>query len=287
MGGPAMALALCGREPAAISRHWVGRRVSHAAHTSRHGSQSGAGLRALGPPRSSGDAEGSRTRWTPVTAVTSCLRRKVCTPSRAAGAGRGGRGTGATLYRLVGGDPQDTLWVPAGHDNVEEQGGTRALLPEDLPPVVGTPGPGEGKGQVRVDPAAGCVHRWWEGGHQAGSLENASHMTAYGGVQRGRMGASSGPPTNTVISPTSRSSSGGCRRWDAASNLDIPPEYVARAWFRYGAVFPGQRVPRACSRAVALLWSDMAGPAPVSRRMSPIDRGRPDQLDVRHSIQCP
>ena len=38
---------------------------------------------------------GGRTRWTPVTAVTSCVRRKVCTPSRAAGAGRGGRGTGA------------------------------------------------------------------------------------------------------------------------------------------------------------------------------------------------
>ena len=38
---------------------------------------------------------GSRTRRTPVTAVTSCVRRKVCTPSRTAGAGRGGRGTGA------------------------------------------------------------------------------------------------------------------------------------------------------------------------------------------------
>ena len=28
----------------------------------------------------------------------------------------------------------------------EEQGAARALLPEDLPPVVGTPGPGEGGG---------------------------------------------------------------------------------------------------------------------------------------------
>ena len=28
-------------------------------------------------------------------------------------------------------------------------------------------------------------------------------------------------------------------------------------------------------------------PAPVSRRVSPMDRGRPDRLDVRHSIQCP
>ena len=61
----------------------------------RHSSQSGAGLRALGPRGSSGDAGRSRTRWTPVTAVTSCVRRKVFTPSCASGAGRGGRGTGA------------------------------------------------------------------------------------------------------------------------------------------------------------------------------------------------
>ena len=52
---------------------------------------------AQGPwPRgSSGGVGGSCTRWNPVTAVTCCVRRKVCTPSRAAGAGRGGRGTGA------------------------------------------------------------------------------------------------------------------------------------------------------------------------------------------------
>ena len=50
---------------------------------------------------------------------------------------------------------------------------------------------------------------------------------------------------------------------------------------------PGQRVLRACSRARALLWRDMADPAPVSRRLSTMDRGRPDRLDVCHSIQCP
>ena len=44
---------------------------------------------------------------------------------------------------------------------------------------------------------------------------------------------------------------------------------------------------RACSRAGALLRRDMADPAPVSRRVSPMDRGRPDRLDSRHSIQCP
>ena len=62
---------------------------------------------------------------------------------------------------------------------------------------------------------------------------------------------------------------------------------MARAWFRYGAVSPGQRILRACSRAGALLWRDMADPAPVSRMVSPMDRGRPDRLDVRHSIHCP
>ena len=134
-------------------------------------------------------------------------------------------------------------------------------------------------------------------GRQVGSLGNASHMTAYGGVGlalsytglvgRGRVGASSAPSGHTGISPTSRCSSGRCRRWSAASNSNTPPGYVARAWFRYGAVSPGQRVLRACRRAGALLWRDMADPAPVSRRVSPMDRGRPDRLDVRYSIQCP
>ena len=82
------------RGPAAIHRHWQGRRGSHAAHASHHSSQSGAGPRALGPRGSSSGFGGSRTRWTPVTAMTSCAHRKVCTPSRGAGAGRGGRGTG-------------------------------------------------------------------------------------------------------------------------------------------------------------------------------------------------
>ena len=53
------------------------------------------GAQGPGPPGSSGDAGGSRTRWTPVMVPTSCNRRKACTPSRASGAGRGGRDTGA------------------------------------------------------------------------------------------------------------------------------------------------------------------------------------------------
>ena len=87
---PPVASAPYGRGPVAIHLHWEGRRGSHAAHASRHSSQSGAVLRALGPRGSSGGAGGSRTRWTPVTAVTSCVRRKVCTPSRARAPGRGG-----------------------------------------------------------------------------------------------------------------------------------------------------------------------------------------------------
>ena len=65
-----------------------------------------------------------------------------------------------------------------------------------------------------------------------GSLGNASHMTAYAGVGlapswtgllgRGWVGALSAPSTNTVISPTSRSLSSGCRRWSAASNSETP-----------------------------------------------------------------
>ena len=56
----------------------------------------------------------------------------------------GGAGYGRCPVQVGGGDPQDPLRVPAGRDDEEEQGGARALLPEDLPPVVGTPGPGEG-----------------------------------------------------------------------------------------------------------------------------------------------
>ena len=93
--GRVVAVVPAGLRPVAIWRHLGGRRASNSAHSLRHSSQSGAGLRALGPRASSGVAGGSRTRWTPMTAVTSCVRRKACTPSRASGAGRGGRRTSA------------------------------------------------------------------------------------------------------------------------------------------------------------------------------------------------
>ena len=107
-----MVLAPCGQGPVVIYRHWGGRRLSHTAHTSRHSCQSRLGLSALGPRGSSGAAKESRTSWTIITAVTSCVRKKACTPSRAAGAGRGGRGTGAAPYRLGGVIPRTRCGSP-------------------------------------------------------------------------------------------------------------------------------------------------------------------------------
>ena len=154
----------------------------------------------------------------------------------------GGAGYGCCPIEVGGGDPQDPSRVPAGRDDEEEQGGARALLPEDLPPVVGTPGPGEGGGQVWVSPAAGRVRRRREGGAPSGlpgerlvdhGVRGGRPGAFYTGlVGGGRVDASSAPSTNTVTSPTSR-------RWSAASSSDTPPGYVARAWFRYGAAFPG------------------------------------------------
>ena len=296
-GGAAVALSPCGGGPAAIHRHSAGRRVTHAAHTSHHSSQSGPGLRALGPRGSSGGAEGSRTRWTPVTAVTSCVRRKVCTPFRAARAGRGGQGTGAAPYRWVRVNPRTRSGSPRIATTRRSRGvGGRSCqrtCPLWWAPLV----PERGGGRCGLAQPRGACVAGGRAGHQAGSLGNASHTTACGGVGqrpsytgfvgRERAGASSAPSTKTVTSPTPRSSSGGCRRWSAVSSSDTPPGYVARAWFRYGAVSPGQCVLRACSRAGALLWRDMADPAPVSCRVSPMDRGQPDWLDVHHSIQCP
>ena len=200
----------------------------------------------------------------------------------------GGTGHGRCPVEVGGGDPQDPLRVSAGCEDQEEQGGARALLPEDL--VL----------------ERGGDRRWWalprgpwvtgeRAGHQVGSLGNASHRTAYGGVGlvpsytglvgRGREGVPPVPSTNIVTSPTSKSLSGRCRRWSAAFSSDIPPGCVGPAWFRYGAASMEWRALRACSRAGALLWRKVADPSPVSRRVSPMDRGRPDWLDVLHSIQ--
>ena len=75
----------------------IGRGGGGATRPTRHATAPSLG-RGPGPWAARGSSVGfggSRTRWTPVTAVTSCVCRKVCTPSRAPGAGRGGRGTGA------------------------------------------------------------------------------------------------------------------------------------------------------------------------------------------------
>ena len=86
-----------------------------------------------------------------------------------------------------------------------------------------------------AQPRGACVARG-RAGHQVGSLGNASHTMAYGGVGlvpsytglvgRARADASSAPSTNTVISPTSRSSSGwgvrGCVCWCPRSACTPP-----------------------------------------------------------------
>ena len=121
----------------------------------------------------------------------------------------GGAGYGCCPIEVGGGDPQDPPRVPAGRDDEEEQGGARALLPEDLPPVVGTPGSGEGGGQVPVSPTAGRVRRRREGGAPSGlpgerlaydGVRGVGLVPSYTGlVGRGRADASSAPSTNTVI----------------------------------------------------------------------------------------
>ena len=98
----------------------------------------------------------------------------------------GGAGYGCCPIEVGGGDPQDPPRVPAGRDDEEEEGGARALLPEDLPPVVGTPGPGEGGGQVWVSPAAGRVRRRREGGAPSGL---PGERLVDDGVRGGRPGA--------------------------------------------------------------------------------------------------
>ena len=94
----------------------------------------------------------------------------------------GGAGHGCCPVEVGGGDPQDPLRVSTGRDDEEEEGGAWALLPEDLPPVVGAPGPGDGGGQARVGPAAGPVGCWREGGAPGGLLgERLAHDGEGGG----------------------------------------------------------------------------------------------------------
>ena len=92
-----------------------------------------------------------------------CLQEGVYPVPRRGRPG-GGAGYGRCPVQVDGGDPQDPLRVPAGCNKKEEQGDALALLPEDLLPVVGTPGPEEGGGQVPVSQVAGCVRRPRDGG---------------------------------------------------------------------------------------------------------------------------
>ena len=99
-------------------------------------------------PRNGGDLPSSQE------GVYAVLRR---------GRREGGAGYGGCPVQVGGGDPQDPLRVPAGRYDEEDQGGARALLPEDLLSVVGTPGPGEGGGIGAGWPSRG-VHASPAGG---------------------------------------------------------------------------------------------------------------------------
>ena len=114
-----------------------------------------------------------------------CAQEGVYSVARR-GRREGGAGYGCGPIEVGGGDPQDPPRDPAGRDDEEEEGGARALLPEDLPPVVGTPGPGEGGGQVLASPAGGRVRRRWEGGAPSGL---PGERLVDDGVRGGRPGA--------------------------------------------------------------------------------------------------
>ena len=122
----------------------------------------------------------------PCNAADLLCSQKVVYSVPRRGRREGGAGYGCCPIEVGGGDPQDPPRVPAGRDDKEEQGGARALLPEVLPPVVGTPGSGEGGGQVWVSPAAGRVRRRREGGAPSGL---PGERLAYDGVPGGKPGA--------------------------------------------------------------------------------------------------
>ena len=162
--------------------------------------------------------------------------------------------------------------------------------------MVVTPGPGDEGGTgagwasrgARVWPAGGWDTRWALLGTplKRRRMGGSAWCCRTPGWFGGGGGAVPSPSTNIVTSPTSKSSSGGCRRWSAASSSETPPGYVARAWFRYRAASLRQCVLRAWHRAGALLWRDVADPAPVSRRVSPKGQGpaRPVGCAPPHAV---
>ena len=118
-------------------------------------------------------------------------------------------------------------------------------------------------------------------------------MTAYGRVgpplsytglvRRGCGGASPAPSKNIMTSPTSKSSSGGMGEVECRIQLGHPSR--VRGPCGYAATSIERRVLRACSRAGALLWREVADAWPVNSSVSSIERGRPDLWAVRHSIK--
>ena len=119
-------------------------------------------------PRNGGDLLGPQEEMYPVPRL---------------GRREGGAGHGRCPVEVGGGGPEDPLRASTGHDDQEEQGGARAVSPEDLPPVVGAPGPGEEGRQVQVSPAARRV-----GGRREGGAPGrfSGERLAHDGVREGR-----------------------------------------------------------------------------------------------------
>ena len=100
------------------------------------------GAQGPGPPGVLGWCQGGSHKVDPRNGGDSlCSKEGVHLVPRL-GRQEGGAGHGRCPIEVGGGDPEDPLQVPAGRDHEEQQGVARALLPEDLPSVVDTPGPG-------------------------------------------------------------------------------------------------------------------------------------------------
>ena len=126
----------------------------------------------------------------------------------------------------MGGDPQDPLRVSAGRGDEEEQRGARALLPKSLPPVLGPPGPGEGKGQAWRRPAAGRKAGRRKGRAPIGlSWESLAQDGVWLGW-RGPPLTGAGPTGWTCATPSSTRR--GLRRLVAGSSVGAPARFSER-----------------------------------------------------------
>ena len=139
----------------------------------------GGGAQGSGPAEVVGDCREEPHKVDPCNGGDLLGPQEGVHPVPRLGRWEGGAQHGLSPVLVRGGGPEDPLRVPAGRDDREEQGGARALfffllckkkrsaralLLEDLSPVVGAPRPGKGGGgQVWVGLAARRMGGWREG----------------------------------------------------------------------------------------------------------------------------